>query len=261
MSTANHPQTGGQTKRVNQCLETLLRCFTQACPRLWSFWISLVQFWYNSSPHSAIGMRLCSFRALQSWLEEHAVIQDLLQQQLNRAQQQMKTQADKRRSFRAFNLGDQFFLKLQPYIQTSAAPHANHKLWYKFFGPFPIIEKVNMSPTKCNCHHTRRFTRCFTYPSCVDHCFLVRVSNLIYLYVLVIWLFLWRRFRLADARRKVLCVNKCRCSGQVPQPWAPPGGTKLVLWQGSHMLRLGVKPHLKNGGMLDHLSRRAQLPW
>ncbi|EMS46801.1 UDP-glycosyltransferase 87A2 [Triticum urartu] len=40
-------------------------------------------------------------------------------------------------------VGDQVFLKLQPYIQTSVAPRANHKLAYKYYGPFPIVAKIN----------------------------------------------------------------------------------------------------------------------
>lgn len=56
MSSANDPQTDGQTERVNQCLEIFLRCFTQACPKSWRFWIPLAHYWYNSSHHSAIGM-------------------------------------------------------------------------------------------------------------------------------------------------------------------------------------------------------------
>lgn len=71
------------------------------------------------------------------------MIQDLLQQHLNRARQLMKSQADKKRSFRSFEIGDQVFLKLQPYIQNSIAPRANHKLEYKFYGPFAVIGKIN----------------------------------------------------------------------------------------------------------------------
>lgn len=70
----------------------------------------------------------CAVPALQTWLDERAVIQDLLQQHLHRAQQHMKAQADKRKSHRAFEVGDSVYLKLQPYIQTSVARRANHKL-------------------------------------------------------------------------------------------------------------------------------------
>jgi transposase InsO family protein len=55
MSSAYHPQTDGQTERVNQCLETYLRCFVHACPSRRSSWLSLAEYWYNSSPHSALG--------------------------------------------------------------------------------------------------------------------------------------------------------------------------------------------------------------
>ncbi|KAM3196173.1 hypothetical protein ACQJBY_072047 [Aegilops geniculata] len=85
----------------------------------------------------------CSVPSLSAWLEERAVMQDLVQQHLHRAKNYMKTHADQKRSFREFEVGDQFYLKLQPYIQTSVAPRANHKLSFKFYGPFPIIQKIN----------------------------------------------------------------------------------------------------------------------
>ena len=172
LSTANHPQTDEQTECVNQCVETFLHCFTQSCPRRWSFWTPLAQFSYNNAHHSAIGMtpfkamfgyepchwgitanNTCSVPALQSWLDERATVQNLLPQHLNRARQIMKEQADEKRSFRVFEEGDKVFLKLQPYVQSSVAPRANHKLAFKFYGPFEVVERVGevayRSPAVC----------------------------------------------------------------------------------------------------------------
>lgn len=51
MSTAYHPQTDGQPKRVNQCLEMYLRCATAASPSQWCSWLPLAQYWYNTTYH------------------------------------------------------------------------------------------------------------------------------------------------------------------------------------------------------------------
>lgn len=66
----------------------------------------------------------------------------LIQQQLTRAQQRMKQQADKNRSERQFAVGDMVFLKLQPYIQSSLAPRGNNKLLFRYYGPHRVLQRV-----------------------------------------------------------------------------------------------------------------------
>jgi hypothetical protein len=56
----------------------------------------------------------------------------------------MKHQADKNRTEREFVVGEQVYLKLQPFIQTSVATRGNHKLSFRYDGPFKILARVGM---------------------------------------------------------------------------------------------------------------------
>ena len=144
LSSAYHPQTDGQTERLNQCLETYLRCMVQSCPTKWTQWIPLAEFWYNSTFHSALGLTpfqalyghkprhfgitvddTCTVSDLDQWLKERQSMLDHIQQNLQRAQDRMKRQADKDHSER-----------------VSLTRRANHKLSFRFFGPFKILEKL-----------------------------------------------------------------------------------------------------------------------
>lgn len=35
------------------------------------------------------------------------------------------------------------FLKLQPYVQSSVASRASHKLSFRYYGPYPVLARVN----------------------------------------------------------------------------------------------------------------------
>lgn len=54
----------------------------------------------------------------------------------------MKHYADKGRCFRESQVGEWVYLKLQPYVQISVALRANHKLAFKYYGPYQILERL-----------------------------------------------------------------------------------------------------------------------
>ena len=56
MSTAYHPQTDGQTERVNQVLEDMLRMCVLDSGKSWEDHLPYVEFSYNNSYQSIIGM-------------------------------------------------------------------------------------------------------------------------------------------------------------------------------------------------------------
>jgi len=55
MSSSYHPQSDGQTERLNQCLKTFLHCSVHSCPRRWHQWLPIAEYCYITSYHSALG--------------------------------------------------------------------------------------------------------------------------------------------------------------------------------------------------------------
>ena len=161
LSTTYHPQTDGQTERVNQCLEMFLRCAVYDSPKQWHSWLSLAELWYNSSFHTSLN---CSpFKALYGYdarvgaittipeqasssVSEFATTRQLhldsLKAHLSTAQNRMKLQADKHQVDRQFTVGDQVLLKPQPYAQSSVVNRPFPKLAFKYFGPYQVLERL-----------------------------------------------------------------------------------------------------------------------
>ncbi|XP_026383753.1 uncharacterized protein LOC113279266 [Papaver somniferum] len=68
LSTAYHPQTDGETERVNSFLEIYLRCMCHQ-PKKWNLWLPLAEWWYNTNYHTIL--KMCPFQAFYGYLLPH----------------------------------------------------------------------------------------------------------------------------------------------------------------------------------------------
>jgi hypothetical protein len=161
MSSAYHPESDGQTEVVNRCLETYLRCFVADQPKTWVSWVHWAEFWFNTNYHAATERTPFEIvygrppplitRWLQGETRVEAVQRDLadrdealrqLKSQLLRAQERMKEQADKRRTERSFVVGEWVFVKLRAHRQKSVVTGISAKLSARYYGPYPILERI-----------------------------------------------------------------------------------------------------------------------
>ncbi|KAK0600514.1 hypothetical protein LWI29_015726 [Acer saccharum] len=160
LSSAYHPQTDGQSERLNQCLENYLRCMTGERPGKWASWLAMAEWWYNSNYHT--GLTMSPFEALYGYKPpifsyaliennspevkdfacERERIRSVLKETLTQAQARMKHYADRNRSEREFTVGDLVYLRLQPYRQTTVALRRNLKLAPRFFGPYQVLARI-----------------------------------------------------------------------------------------------------------------------
>ncbi|KAL4030943.1 hypothetical protein IC575_009198 [Cucumis melo] len=161
-STAFHPQTDGQTERLNQVLEDMLRACALEFPGSWDSHLHLMEFAYNNSYQATIGM--APFEALYGkccrspvcWGEvgEQRLMGPELVQSTNEAiqkirsrmhtaQSRQKSYADVRRKDLEFEVGDKVFLKVAP-MRGVLRFERRGKLSPRFVGPFEILERIGL---------------------------------------------------------------------------------------------------------------------
>ncbi|KAL0556775.1 hypothetical protein IC582_005291 [Cucumis melo] len=159
-STTFHPQTDGQTERLNQVLEDMLRACALEFPGSWDSHLHLMEFAYNNSYQATIGM--APFEALYGkccrspvcWDEvgEQRLMGPELVQSTNEAiqkirsrmhtaQSRQKSYADVRRKDLEFEVGDKVFLKVAP-MRGVLRFERRGKLSPRFVGPFEILERI-----------------------------------------------------------------------------------------------------------------------
>ncbi|KAL0427771.1 UNVERIFIED_CONTAM: Transposon Tf2-11 polyprotein [Sesamum latifolium] len=134
LSTAFHPQTDGQSERTIQTLEDMMRACTMEFKGNWDDHLPLIEFAYNNSFHSSIGMapyealygRRC--RSPVCWdieglrqLEGQELVQKMVEKIqivkkcLKAAQDRQKSYTNKHRREMEYEIGDKIFLKVSPW--------------------------------------------------------------------------------------------------------------------------------------------------
>ena len=159
-STAFHPQTDGQSERVIQIMEDMLRSCVIDYEGSWDRHIPLIEFVYNNSFQSSIGMapyealygRKCRTPLCWTELSEKKVIgPDLIQEteekvkmireRLKISNDRQKSYADMKRKDIRYEIGEKVFLKVSPWKKVMRFGKKD-KLSPRFIGPYEVIEKV-----------------------------------------------------------------------------------------------------------------------
>ncbi|SJL08520.1 uncharacterized protein ARMOST_11884 [Armillaria ostoyae] len=164
-STAFHPQTDGQTERVNQEVEKYLRIFINYHQTDWADWLPLAEFAHNNRAHSATGKspfmilygrnpRIIpdsprtpnsKVPAASDFSKAIAKIHKETETALEEATGRMKPQYDKhKRPAREYHVGDKVWLD----AMNLHLPRPKKKLDDKRVGPFLVLEKTGASAYK-----------------------------------------------------------------------------------------------------------------
>jgi hypothetical protein len=159
-SSAYHPQTSGQTERINQILEDMLRACVLEFPQKWDECLPLAEFSYNNSYQESI--KMAPFEALygrrcrtplnwsepgERWFFKPDMVKEMEVQRiihnLIEAQARQKSYADKRRQPLYFQVKDYVYLKGSP-MKGVTRFGVKGKLAPRYIGPFPILEQCGL---------------------------------------------------------------------------------------------------------------------
>ncbi len=181
-STPYHPQTDGQTERVNQEVEKYLQIFVNHLQDDWVKWLSLVAFAHNNHVHSTTSKSpfevnygynanilpgtkpQAPFRtpASTTFVSNIQKIHEETKQALEKAANQMKAQYNKKKwPAVEYQVGDKVWLN----TTNLSLPWPKKKLANKRTGPFLIVAKKGASAYTLKLPTNWRIHPCSTNPS------------------------------------------------------------------------------------------------
>jgi hypothetical protein len=159
-SSAYHPQTDGQTERVNQIMEDMLRACVLTYGKDWEQSLPYAEFSYNNGYQASLGMspfealygRKCRTPLMWSEVGERALVGPALvkeaeervaeiREKLKAAQSRQKSYSDKKRREISFKPGDFVYLKVSP-IRGTRRFQVHGKLAPRYIGPYQVLKRI-----------------------------------------------------------------------------------------------------------------------
>ena len=156
MLTVFHPQTDGQTERVNQKLEQYLRMFIDHRQEQWPDWLGTAEFAYNNKIHSStktspfkanyrqdprMGFEIRKkgkYERAEKFVAKMKKIQKKAKVVLRKAQEEMKKYADKKRTeVNEYKIGDLVMLSTKD-LKYQMVRRRTEKLTERYIGPYKI---------------------------------------------------------------------------------------------------------------------------
>ena len=160
MGTAYHPQSDGQTERMNRLLEETLRHFVDARQSNWPRLLAMAQFAINNAYNKSIKttpfnlvygrhprIPLHATRELPgedldavSFVEQMEKARQLALRAIQSAQDSQRSYANLKRRAVTYKVNDQVLLSTK---HLHYGPGLARKLLPRYVGPFPIIRCIN----------------------------------------------------------------------------------------------------------------------
>ena len=164
LSTANHPETDGQSERTNQVLEDMLRTYVSSYQDDWEEHLVTAEFAYNDSVnattgftpfflmhgrHSPTPLSLVVKPVAPAPVETAEAFALRVKSDVDKARVAMRAAQERyakyanlhRRDF-GFNVGDQVWLSAEHLKYLPKAITARQKLRPRYYGPYKVMEVI-----------------------------------------------------------------------------------------------------------------------
>ena len=172
LSMVFHPQIDGQTERVNQELEQYLRMLIDHRQEQWPEWLGTAEFAYNNKVHSSTktlpfianykqdprmgfeGRKKGKYAGAEKFMEKIREIQEKAKAVLEKAQENMKKYADRKRAeVEEYKVGDLVMLSTRD-LKYQMVRRRTEKLTERFVGPYKVKKIISMNTVELELPNT-----------------------------------------------------------------------------------------------------------